>query len=82
MDEKHAKQMSWLAYLWAGLLYMWAGLCETSANMRTVLKVPTFAIICIEHIIGGIAMANGYKIMYFQVGRCRAPWNKLLAETI
>ena len=39
----------------------------TAKNVWTVLKVPSFVIICVEHVIGSLSWSQGYRVMYFQV---------------
>lgn len=50
----------------AAFAYAGHALVDMAAVMWRMLRIPSFAIIMIEHVIGNLQSVSGYKIIYFQ----------------
>ena len=50
----------------AAFAYAGHALADMAAVMWRMLRIPSFAIIMIEHVIGNLQSVFGYKIIYFQ----------------
>lgn len=64
----------------AAFAYAGHALVDMAAVMWRMLRIPSFAIIMIEHVIGNLQSVSGYKIIYFQV-RGSHPDCSNMAET-